>query len=45
VSFNRRKELAQKSGGVPYNAVVPAFISHAKKKFYTPQCDKFDGYT
>ena len=45
VSFNKRKELAHKSGGVPYNAVVPEFVARANKKLYTPQNDKFDGYT
>ena len=43
-SFKRRKELMEKSGGVPYNAVVPEFISQANKNLYTPQSDKFDGY-
>jgi hypothetical protein len=34
----------EKSGGVPYNATVPGFISQANKNLYTPQNDKFDGY-
>lgn len=34
----------EKSGGIPYNATVPEFISQANKNLYTPQSDKFDGY-
>ena len=45
MSFNQREEAATYFDGKPIDAKVPSFIGKANKKLYTPQNDKFDGYS